>query len=185
MESVQEESSSTKMESVQEESSSTKMESVQEESSSTRPSRIPGVSGMPDIPMDQILHYVEHPELEPPLTIKNMVNLFRMMEEDEENSASDSSSDIFYSSDEEEKVDDAPFKKADRQDQQVYTTSKGIHVGNAFFTNNYLARLNYVYVRGKDLILHAEYSNEIYVPLSENVEPKNIIQVFEEWTDIY
>ena len=170
------------------------MEPAQEESSPVNklnrsgvPS-VPGIPGIPEIPMDRILYYAERPELEPPLTIKNMVNLFRMMKEDEENSASDtdtdgSSSDVFYSSDDEEKEHDVLFKKTDQQ--MVYTTTRGIRVGNAFFTNSYLARLNYVFIRGKTLILHAEYSNEIYVPLPENFDPKNVLQKFEEWTDTY
>ena len=167
------------------------MEPAQEESSPVNKlnrSSMSGVPGVPEIPMDRILYYAEHPELEPPLTIKNMVNLIRMMKENEENSApdtdtDDSSSDVFYSSDDEEKEDDVLFKKTDQQ--MVYTTTRGIRVGNAFFTNSYLARPNYVFIRGKDLIIHAEYSNEIYVPLPENFELKNVLQIFEDWTDIY
>ena len=133
---------------------------------------------MPSVPMDQILHYVDHPELDPPLTIKNMVYLYRMMAEDEGKSSLDSSSDIFYSSSEEEKEEDVLLKF---ENQVISVTPQGIRIPNAFFNGTYLKNLVCVYLSEMNLVIQLQDGKKDTIPLPENVEGNEIIQAFEEW----
>jgi len=132
---------------------------------------------MPTIPINKILYYTDHPELEPPITIKNMVNLQRMMAENPIDTDSDSSSDIFYSSDEEEE------EKEDLGEYYAKLSigSKGIRFPNAYISNKILKDIDYAYVENKQLYISRHKGDIFSIVLSDSFDGNIALSALEKW----
>jgi len=143
-------------------------------------------NGMSSIPMDKILYYADHPELEPPVTIKNMVNLQRIMAEDAKNiledTDSDSSSDIFYSSSEEEEEKEQLIKC---EDADVSISSRGIRLPGSYISNRILEDIDYAYVEDGRLNLLSSDGQHVSITLSNGFDGNLALSALEEWVANY